>query len=68
MLFTLLFACTKEFSSIPKINTFFPLLIFPLLNVPPSSKHIPYPSCLCFEVSVAFLVIFTPPNNAFCTV
>ena len=44
------------------------MLILPMLSIPPSSKHIPYPSYLCFEVSVAFLVIFTPPNNAFCTV
>ena len=67
MLFALLFLCTKEDSCTPKIKTFLPLLIFPMLNIPSSSKHVPYPSYLCFEVSVAFLVIFTPPNNAFCT-
>ena len=64
MLFALLFLCTKEDSCTTKIKTFIPLLILPLLNIPPSSKHIPYPSYLCFEVSVASLVIFTPPNNS----
>ena len=68
MLFSLLFLCTKEDSCTPNIKTFLPLLKLPMLNIPPSSKHIPYPSYLCFEVSVASLVIFTPPNNVFYTV
>ena len=36
-------------------------------NVPPSSKQIPYTSCLYLLVS-AFLVICIGPNKAFCTV
>ena len=67
MLFALLFACTKELSCTPKIKTFLPLLILPMLNVPPSSKQIPYPLYLYLLVS-AFLVICIDPNKAFCTV
>ena len=55
------------YSKYKNVSTILPLIL-PMLNIPPSSKHIPYPSYLCFEVScfeVAFLVIFTPPNNAF---
>ena len=67
MLLALLFACTNELSSTPKINTFRPLLILPLLKVPPLSIHIPYPyldTISYLEVS-AFLVISIAPNNAF---
>ena len=67
MLFALLFACVKELSCIPKIKTFLPFVILPMLNVPPSSKQIPDPLYSYLLVS-AFLVICIDPNKAFCTV
>ena len=67
MLFALLFAFVKEISFTPKIKTFLPFVILPILNVPPSSKQIPYPLYSYLLVS-AFLVIYIDPNKAFCTV
>ena len=67
MLFTLLFARVKELSCTPKIKTFLPFVILPMLNVLPSSKLIPYPLHFYLLVS-AFLVICIDPNKAFCTV
>ena len=67
MLFALLFACVKELSCTPKIKTFLPFVILSLLNVPPSSKQIPYPLYSYLLVS-AFLVICIDPNKAFYTV
>ena len=51
----------------PKIIMFLPLLIFPILNNPPSSKQMPYPLYLYLLLS-AFLVICIAPNKAFCAV
>ena len=67
MLFALLFACVKELSCTPKIKTFQPFVILPMLNIPPSSKQIPYPLYSYLLVS-AFLVICIYPIKAFCTV
>ena len=67
MLFAYYLYVLKNFHVHQKIKTFLPLLILPMLNIPPSSKQIPYPLYLYLLVS-AFLIICIDPNKAFCTV
>ena len=64
MLFFLLLACEELVASHPKIIKFFASILFPKLKLLPSSKQIPYPTYLYFDV-LAFLVIFAAPNKQF---
>ena len=50
--------------SVSSMNAKTSVIVWP--NSLLSSKHIPYPLLLFFELSVAFLVISIAPNKAFC--
>ena len=64
ILFFLLLVCEEFLASKLEIIIIFASILFPKLNLVPSSKQIPYPEYLYLEVS-AFLVIYTAPNKLF---